>query len=189
MMLFVFVMILSGACSQKFGPFNVAVREFAACKHQGTHFQLYDTKIAIVKRNSPLVLSTNFSNSAPIDESVEVSIASAVWGNGGWKENFWTQKLGGWCSALRMFVPDLLERMLKALGRKSCSIPPGNHTLNNFDLKLNFNLPIAPYGKYKADIKLGNRIAPKFGCINAVYEILPKKTKQKLNSVWLGKEN
>ncbi|BES97023.1 Dynein, light chain [Nesidiocoris tenuis] len=161
---------------QKFGPFDIDVRTLENCG-QSTygdgivftpHFKKYNRSVFVV--TCPVHMPYD------LDDTMECVVDMAVFTNGGWKENFYTQKFYNLCTTMKQFAGNLMKSMLKTAGLKTeCPVLKGNYTVKDWPMALNVDvIPAFYYNRYKWRVKIykSNRMV---GCLRSLVDVIPKK--------------
>ncbi|KAL1139457.1 hypothetical protein AAG570_006441 [Ranatra chinensis] len=155
------------------GPYNIILKSMDLCPDQGEGGLVVGTKVHKVSRTKYLY-SSNITLPYDLDEQVKVEVNLAVKGNGGWKENFYQWSVT--CQNVFYLFPKHMTNVLKnAKLPPKCPIPKGTHYIKDLIIELDLNLPMFPYGEYRATLNF-YRIDKKFGCfrmyVDAHFECL-----------------
>ncbi|XP_014246347.1 uncharacterized protein LOC106664841 [Cimex lectularius] len=127
---------------------------------------------------STYVYTGSMNATIPIDDDIWARADVSVWGNGGWKPNFYTFEMGKFCSGMRKFLPKFDEEITMRLNQ-TCPAPPGFYTLTNLNFRQESqHIPSLPYGKYKAKIIGFDKDKNCVACANFVCEVVPKRRKR-----------
>ncbi|KAL1122848.1 hypothetical protein AAG570_003174 [Ranatra chinensis] len=157
------------------GPYEIVVKEVGKCGGGNTGIkQLYDsTRISKFNRTM-YVFSANIIFTEEFDDKIQLELSVAVFGNGGWKSNYYQMHLDKLCSGMKNMSPICSRQFFQALGHEDCPFPAGNYTLKDYPVAIKVDLPVLPYNKYRVDgyLKRGGK---RFGCYRVYMDIIPKK--------------
>ncbi|KAK9501953.1 hypothetical protein O3M35_012578 [Rhynocoris fuscipes] len=107
------------------------------------------------------------------NDDQKISLYASVWGNGGWKENFFNNTISKPCTFIKNLAPGFIKEMAGQIHAKGCPIEPNEYHFTDLPLIFrNITVPI-PHGRYKTMVVLleGDE---KLGCAEAIVRIEPQ---------------
>ncbi|XP_073969669.1 uncharacterized protein isoform X2 [Rhodnius prolixus] len=159
---------------KKFGPSQYVIKSLEKCESTEGHKLMLD-KYRITKFNRTVY--TYNGNMTLIEEltneGTEINFSFEVWGNGGWKKNFFNKRFKNTCSVLEQYSPKYVEAIKKQTNITGCPLPVGTYEFK--DLVINLDMAVSmPYGLYRTTVEFF-KDSEIFFCMRLILDVLPVK--------------
>ncbi|XP_014246349.1 uncharacterized protein LOC106664842 [Cimex lectularius] len=162
------------------GPYDVVPLELGKCASsecESPKIIFSNYKIRKLDRSS-YVYSGVLNCTIPVNDEVKLTTDVSIWGNGGWKPNFYYLEVGGLCSGMEKYLPQFKKEIFAQVNQ-SCPAVEGIYNFENVSFVQESQLMNAiPYGKYKTVIKGVDSDGNCLLCAIFACDIIPKAKKK-----------